>query len=493
MNNSKNNFIKFFLNLKSIRMLFLGFSSGLPILLVFSTLSVWLVKAGVDRNTITMFSWAALAYSFKFIWSPIIDNFKLPFQKFGHRKSWLLTSQIMIVLSLIFISFTDPSKTLTLTAIGSVLIAFSSASQDIVIDAYRIESAPQRLQGVLSSLYIAGYRIAMLVAGAGSLLLASHLGLEVYNVEVWKTVYLSMASLMFVGILTTIFSPEPNIKRKISFLNFNDKLKFLITFILAIAIFIFVYSFINNPFDNNEPLEQFLFSLIKIILCFVSSAILIYLLIKINLIKKNSALIAYVKPVSNFINRYGKAAVLILFLIGLYRIADIVMGVVANIFYLEKGYNVKEIATYSKFFGIFATILGGIIGGYAAVRIGTLRALFFGALISAASNLLFAWLAVSDPNIDILITVITADNISGGFAGAAFVVYLSALTSMKFTATQYALFSSLMLLLPKVLAGYSGAIVNQIGYANFYIFTAIIGIPVLLLIIWIAKIAPVKD
>ena len=398
----------------------------------------------------------------------------------------------MIVLSLIFISFTDPSKTLVLTAIGSVLIAFSSASQDIVIDAYRIESAPQRLQGVLSSLYIAGYRIGMLVAGAGSLLLASYLGLEVYDVGVWKTVYLSMASLMLVGILTTIFSPEPNIKRKTSFLSFNDKIRFLITFILAIAIFILVYSFLNNPFNNDEPLEKFLFALVKIILCFISSGSLIYLLIKINLIKKNSAITAYVKPVSNFINRYGKVAILILLLIGLYRIADIVMGVVANIFYLEKGYNVKEIATYSKFFGIFATILGGIIGGYTAVRIGTLRALFFGALIAAASNLLFAWLAVSDPNIDILITVITADNISSGFAGAAFVVYLSALTSMKFTATQYALFSSLMLFLPKVLAGYSGTIVSQIGYSNFYIFTAIIGIPVLLLIIWIAKIAPVK-
>jgi len=166
---------------------------------------------------------------------------------------------------------------------------------------------------------------------------------------------------------------------------------------------------------------------------------------------------------------------------------------VANIFYLDKGYNVKEIATYSKFFGVFATIIGGIIGGYSAIRIGTLKALFIGAVLAAASNLLFAWLAVSNPDINILIIVITADNISSGFAGAAFVVYLSALTSIKFTATQYALFSSLMLLLPKVLAGYSGAIVNQIGYANFYIFTAIIGIPVLLLIIWIAKIAPVKD
>ena len=189
----------------------------------------------------------------------------------------------------------------------------------------------------------------------------------------------------------------------------------------------------------------------------------------------------------------GRTAVLILLLIGLYRIADIVMGVVANVFYLDKGYNIKEIATYSKFFGVFATIIGGIIGGYSAVKIGTLKALFFGALIAAASNLLFAWLAISDPNIKILIIVITADNISSGFAGAAFVVYLSALTSIKFTATQYALFSSLMLLIPKVLAGYSGAIVDQMGYANFYVFTAIIGIPVLLLIFWIAKIAPVKD
>ena len=485
--------MKVFLNIKSIRMLLLGFSSGLPILLVFSTLSVWLVKAGVNRSTITMFSWAALAYSFKFIWSPIIDNLRLPFSSYGHRKSWLLFSQLMIIFSLIFISYTDPAKTLILTAIGSVLVAFSSASQDIIIDAYRIESAPQNMQGALSSMYIAGYRIAMLVAGAGSLLLASHLGVDIYNSDVWKTVYLTMAFLMVIGVLTTIYSPEPNIKRKISLLSFNDQLRFLITFVLAIVIFIFIYSFLDNPFTNREPLEKFLYALMRISFCFIGSGILIYLLIKNNFVKKKAATIAYFKPVSNFIERYGKIALLILLLIGLYRIADIVMGVVANIFYLDKGYNVREIATYSKFFGVFATIVGGIIGGYSAIKIGTLRALFIGALIAAASNLLFAWLAVSEPNIDILITVITADNISSGFAGAAFVVYLSALTSIKFTATQYALFSSLMLLLPKVLAGYSGSIVDEFGYANFYIFTAIIGVPVLLLIVLIAKIAPVRD
>ena len=485
--------MKDFLNIKSIRMLLLGFSSGLPILLVFSTLSVWLVKAGVSRSTITMFSWAALAYSFKFIWSPIIDSLRLPFSSYGHRKSWLLVSQLMVIFSLIFISYTDPAKTLILTAIGSVLIAFSSASQDIIIDAYRIESAPQKMQGALSSMYIAGYRIAMLVAGAGSLLLASYLGVDIYNSNVWKTVYLTMAFLMVIGVLTTVYSPEPKVKRKISLLSFNEQFRFLITFILAIIIFIFIYSFLDNPFTNKEPLEKFLYALIRISFCFFGSGILIYLLIKINFVKKKSATIAYFKPISDFLERYGRTALIILLLIGLYRIADIVMGVVANIFYLDKGYNVREIATYSKFFGVFATIIGGIIGGYSAIKIGTLRALFIGALIAAASNLLFAWLAVSEPNIDILITVITADNISSGFAGAAFVVYLSALTSIKFTATQYALFSSLMLLLPKVLAGYSGTIVDQIGYANFYIFTAIIGIPVLLLIFWIARIAPVKE
>ena len=485
--------MKVFLNIKSIRMLLLGFSSGLPILLVFSTLSVWLVKAGVSRSTITMFSWAALAYSFKFIWSPIIDSLRLPFSSYGHRKSWLLVSQLMVIFSLIFISYTDPAKTLIFTAIGSVLIAFSSASQDIIIDAYRIESAPQKMQGALSSMYIAGYRIAMLVAGAGSLLLASYLGVDIYNSNVWKTVYLTMAFLMVIGVLTTVYSPEPKVKRKISLLSFNEQFRFLITFILAITIFIFIYSFLDNPFTNKEPLEKFLYALIRISFCFFGSGILIYLLIKINFVKKKSATIAYFKPISDFLERYGRTALIILLLIGLYRIADIVMGVVANIFYLDKGYNVREIATYSKFFGVFATIIGGIIGGYSAIKIGTLRALFIGALIAAASNLLFAWLAVSEPNIDILITVITADNISSGFAGAAFVVYLSALTSIKFTATQYALFSSLMLLLPKVLAGYSGTIVDQIGYANFYIFTAIIGIPVLLLIFWIARIAPVKE
>ena len=482
-----------FLNHKSIRMLFLGFSSGLPILLVFSTLSVWLVKAGVNRGMVTMFSWAGLAYSFKFIWTPIVDHLRLPFKKFGHRKSWLLVSQTMVIVSLIFISFTDPSKSLIYTAIGAVMIAFSSATQDIIIDAFRIESAPQRLQGALSAMYIAGYRTAMLVAGAGSLFLAAYLGAEDYNVKVWQTVYLCMAFLMLIGVLTTILSPEPKVRRESQLINFQHQLRFLTSFLIAILFFIITFSFLENPFTSKEPVEKFLFALVRLIISFFSSSMAIYFLIILKLIPKKSAFNVYTKPILDFIKRYGKTAIFILLLIALYRIADVVMGVVANIFYLEKGFNIKEIATYSKFFGVFATIAGGIIGGYSAIKFGTIRCLFFGALLAAASNLLFSWLAVSEPSIDLLIIVITADNVSSGFAGAAFVVYLSALTSIKFTATQYALFTSIMLFLPKVLAGYSGGIVDQIGYANFYIFTAIIGIPVLFLIVWIAKIAPVKD
>ena len=199
-----------------------------------------------------MFSWAALAYSFKFIWSPLVDNLRLPFGKFGHRKTWLLFSQGLIILSLIFISQSDPSQMLIFTAVGAVLIAFSSATQDIIIDAYRIESAPQNHQGVLSSMYISGYRIAMLVAGAGSLYLASFFGVEEYNVNVWQKVYLIMAFLMLIGVFTTIFSPEPNIKRKESFIKFNDQIKFLVSFLVAISIFILVYSQIKNVSHNSH-------------------------------------------------------------------------------------------------------------------------------------------------------------------------------------------------------------------------------------------------
>ena len=474
-------------NPKSLRMLFLGFAAGLPILLIFSTLSVWLFKAGVNRATITLFSWVGFAYSFKFIWTPIVDNLKLPILgKLGHRRSWLLLSQLMIILSLIFISFTDPKTSLICTAIAAIFIAFSSATQDIVLDAFRIESASKNLQGALSSMYLTGYRIAMIVAGAGSLWIASFLGTEIYNQKVWQQVYQIMALLMLFGVLTVFYSSEPKIKRNIE-KNSNQKIKFFIAFLVSLAGFILCYLYFKDLFDSKDLIINFLNEFIKIIFCFLTFSLIIFFLIKIKFLNKESAKNAYAKPVLDFLNRYGSKATSILLLIGLYRISDVVLGVMANVFYIEKGFSIAEIATYSKFFGTIATIVGGVIGGLASVHLGVMRSLFIGALISALSNILFAWLALVTADVKILVFVITADNVASGFAGATFIVYLSALTSIKFTATQYALFSSTMLFLPKLIAGYAGGFVNLFGYPTFFIFTAIIGVPVLLLIMWINK------
>jgi PAT family beta-lactamase induction signal transducer AmpG len=392
----------------------------------------------------------------------------------------------MIILSLIFISFTDPKTSLICTAIAAIFIAFSSATQDIVLDAFRIESASKNLQGALSSMYLTGYRIAMIVAGAGSLWIASFLGTEIYNQKVWQQVYQIMALLMLFGVLTVFYSSEPKIKRNIE-KNSNQKIKFFIAFLVSLAGFILCYLYFKDLFDSKDPIINFLNEFIKIIFCFLTFSLIIFFLIKIKFLNKESAKNAYAKPVLDFLNRYGSKATSILLLIGLYRISDVVLGVMANVFYIEKGFSIAEIATYSKFFGTIATIVGGVIGGLASVHLGVMRSLFIGALISALSNILFAWLALVTADVKILAFVITADNVASGFAGATFIVYLSALTSIKFTATQYALFSSTMLFLPKLIAGYAGGFVNLFGYPTFFIFTAIIGIPVLLLIIWINK------
>jgi len=472
-------------------MIMLGFSSGLPILLVFSTLSVWLTKAGIERSTVTLFSWAGFAYAFKFLWSPLVDKVRIPlFSNMGHRRSWLLVSQLLIIFSLILTSINDPQDNIYVTAVCITLVAFFSATQDIIIDAYRIESIDQKLQGSLSSTYIAGYRIGMLVGGAGSLWLASYWGADDYDYNVWRKVYLTMSLLMFIGIIANFISNEPKQKRIFSNKS-KAHFKFFINILISVIIFILIYSSINNPIADKNILS-FFFIILKLIICFLCSSLFIFLSIKFKF--QDSLMIkeSYFNSVKNFIDRYGRLAIIILLLISLYRMADVVMGVMANIFYLEKGYSISEIATYSKFFGVFATIAGGLFGGYFAMRFGTMVTLFIGALIASLSNLLFAWLATTETNIKFLISVITADNISSGFAGAAFVIYLSGLTSVRFTATQYALFSSLMLFLPKLIAGYSGAWVDVMGYQTYFITTALIGIPVLFLIIYISKVAPIK-
>ena len=465
----------------------LGFSAGLPIMLVFSTLSVWLVKAGVERGTVTLFSWAGFAYSFKFLWSPIVDKFQIPLlHKIGHRKSWLLITQILIFFSIILTSYSDPQNNLKFMAFAIVLIAFFSATQDIVIDAFRIESAPEKKQGPLASMYLAGYRIAMIVSGAGSLWLASIMSDENYQTEVWKNVYQIIGFFMIIGFISTALCKEPT-NNKVKKINYKNQLKFTFSTILSILIF-FVF-FLNIPeVKVLNHFYNFFYNIFKIVFSFGVALISLLILEKINFLPKKQSREIFINPIIDFFKRYKKIALMILLLIGLYRIADVVMGVMANIFYLEKGYEIKDIATFSKFFGLIATILGGILGGTFAMKFGTYKSLLIGAITAALTNVLFAFLAIIEKNLFYLATIIIADNLASGFAGAAFVVYLSSLTSIKFTATQYALFTSLMLFIPKLIAGYAGGIVDVIDYPSFFIFTAVLGFPVIFLIIFLNKI-----
>ena len=261
--------LKIFFKEKPLKMLCLGFSSGLPILLVFSTLSVWLVKAGVNRSTVTLFSWAGFAYAFKYLWSPLVDNYRLPFFKnLGHRRSWLLVTQILIIIAIVLTSFSDPQVNLLYTAFFITLLAFFSSTQDIVIDAFRIESVSQSHQGPMSSMYIAGYRIGMLSAGAGSLWLAALFGTEIYDQLVWRKVYLIMAIFMCVGVFATLYSSEPKIKR-----NFKSEnhVSFFITILISLICFIYLYSLIENPFQKDRIFLSFIFSVVRLLLCFAFS------------------------------------------------------------------------------------------------------------------------------------------------------------------------------------------------------------------------------
>lgn len=472
-------------DVRVIRLLLLGFSSGLPILLIFSTLSLWLKSAGIDRSTITLFSWAGLSYSFKFLWAPVIDKLPIIFltNNLGHRKSWLILSQLFLISLLILIGFVDPKYNLELIAVLIILIGFSSATQDAMIDTYRIETGPSKLQSAMSGMYIVGYRLGMIAAGAGSLMLASWFGGDEnsYNANAWQKTYMIMALLQSIGLFCTYFSPEPESKRLL-IKGFNDRLKLITVFIFSIIGFISVFNFFPN-LANNDPLIKGMLTIIEFLLGFSFMFVIFYSSIKIKFIKKQILISTFWDPFFNFLKKYGAMAILILIIIGFYRVADIVMGVMANLFYSDKGYTLSQIATYSKFWGLLATIFGGLIGGILASRYDNYFILLLGAILAAATNLLFALLSSLEPKIIYLIFVIVADNVSAGIASVAFVAFLSSLTNTHFTTSQYALFTSFMLFFPKLIGGYSGEMVNTFGYFNFFTITAFMGLPVIILIL----------
>ena len=420
--------LRWYLSASSLRMVALGFSAGLPLLLVLGTLSFRLREAGVERATIGFLSWVGLAYAFKWAWAPLVDQVRLPWLSahLGRRRAWLLLSQLMIIAGLIGMAYADPREDLQHLVLWAVWVAFGSATQDIALDAYRIESESLDHQAALASMYQTGYRLGMIWAGAGALWIAARAEntdfLGQYQNSAWSTSYLLMGVSMAVGLVSVLSSREPSW---------------------------------SPPTAPRAP-KQWLRDVL-------------------------------VSPFVEFFARFGWHAWVILGFISIYRISDIVMGIMANPFYIDMGYTKDEIAMVTKVFGVFMTLLGAFLGGLMSSKWGNMRVLFWGAILSSASNLLFAWLASIGHSFWILIWVISVDNLSAGIASAAFIAYLSSLTKIQYSASQYALLSSIMLLAPKWLAGFSGVFVDQFGYQNFFMCTSLLGLPVLVLIVWIER------
>ena len=492
-------------------MLFLGFSAGIPILLIFGTLSLWLREAGVSRSTATYFSWAILGYSFKFVWAPLVDRLPIPLltKLLGRRRSWILLSQCAVIGSILLMASTDPIHSLTAMAIAAVCLGFASATQDVVIDAFRIESAEARLQAMLSSTYIAGYRIGMIVAGAMALFLAESLGstAESYSYVAWQKTYYIMAAVMLIGVVTTLLVSEPNQTDNRSIHSTKDHLLFLMVFGLSVASFVTFLWIVPAAPTLFEDGVQSLFKFAYNSICLIFALLIAY---GCALACKSTGMVnpqmideGYKQPVKDFFQRYGKLAIWVLILVGFYRISDIVLGVITNVFYQDMGYTKTEIASLSKVFGVIMTISGSFIGGIVAFRIGVMRALQFAAILVVITNLLFCWLTqIGTNHTDIafslpllgelafpaeLALVITIDNLVQGLSLAAFIAWLSSLTNVSFTATQYAIFSSLMTLLPKVIGGFSGTYVDAFGYTQFFLFASAIGLPVIVLIHYLSS------
>lgn len=444
--------LKVYAHPRVVGMLFLGFSAGLPLLLVLGTLSFWLSEAGIARATIGHLSWVGLAYGFKFLWSPLVDRLPLPLltARLGRRRAWLLLSQVCIALALLGMANTDPVVNLTHTVFFALAVAVASATQDIALDAYRIEAVETEKQGAMAASYQAGYRIAMITAGAGALWIAASVDPSEthYDFRPWQLAYSVMAALMAVGIMTTLIIREPVRE-------------------------------VPRETDLRETQARDKATALGLSGGLLTAAAWFYS--------------AVLSPFIDFIERYKWQAVLMLALIAVYRISDVVMGVMSNPFYQEMGFTKDEVATVSKVYGVIMTITGAALGGLLTMRLGVMRTLFLGAVLSAATNLLFVWLAGRGHDMGALVFTVSADNLSAGIASSAFVAYLSGLVNQAYSATQYALFTSVMLLLPKFIAGFSGEFVDAYGWAHFFTGTALVGVPVLLLIWLVARSRPASS
>lgn len=404
-----------YLQEKTLVLFFLGFSAGLPFPLVYSTLTAWLNEAGLEKSTITTFAWVGFAYAFKFLWSPLVDRLRLPLltRLLGRRRAWLLVAQLAIGAGLLVLSGVDPAAATGAFAAVAVGVAISSATQDMAIDAYRIECADEDMQPVLAASYQYGYRVSMIVGGAIALYIAQW--------GSWQIAYQSMAACMVIGLLTTLACKEPEVPEG------------------AQVGPIFAAGFGKWFFDS------------------------------------------VIGPFVDFFKRYGRFALTMLAFIALYRISDYVLGILANPFYLDVGFTKAEIASVAKFYGLWIALFGIAGGGWSVIRFGLAKSLIAATTLIATTNLFFALLAYTGADIWVLAITISFDNFAQGFSGTVFIAYLSSLTNIQFTATQYALFSSLSVFVGKLVAGWSGDVQEAVGYVGFFFYAAALGIPAIIL------------
>ena len=446
-----------------LSMLFLGFSAGLPFYLVFSTLSAWLRTAHIERATIGMLAWVGLMYSFKWMWAPIVDRVGLPVldRLLGRRRSWMLVAQAGVALCLANVALSDPADSIVRVALFSLGVAFFAATQDIAVDAWRIESAPPDKQGAMAGAYQVGYRVGLITASAGALSIAADAG--------WRASYFTMAALMGIGIVTTLLVHEP--QRLVTEVALHREQR-VIDWIATRA---------HWPQWAQSAGGWFIG--------------------------------AVVGPVVDFFGRYGLGLGLLIFaFISSYRLTDYVMGTMTNTFYVDLGFSLKEIAVVAKLFGLPTALFGAILGGVLVAKLGRVRALVLGSVLVMVSNVFYAtygayacqlpldcaqsgmfdfwarYVTARGPATDAgLAFIVGFDNIAIGIHGTSLIAFMSSLTSAKYTATQYAVLSSLYSLPGKLLMGTSGFVVDALGYGDFFLYTAMLSIPGLLLLLWLSR------
>ncbi len=396
----------------------LGIASGLPLLLTFSTLSAWLATAGVSRSAIGAFALVGTPYAFKFLWSPLIDRLPPPLP-LGRRRGWGIAIQLALAAAILRLGYCDPRYDLHLIGALALLVAFLSASQDIVIDAYRVEILPEELQGPGAGMIQTGYRIGMLISGAGALMIASRTG--------WFLAYATMAALITLAMLIFVLAPEPP---------------------LAIDLGN------HHPGNRLEAIRQWLAT-------------------------------AVTGPFADFIQR-PLWAVILIFILG-YKLGEAMAGVMAMPLYVSLGFSLGEIATVSKLVGFFATVIGALVGGVVTTKLGVLKALIVCGVLQSLGNLFYVLQAIGGHRLDYLALCVASENLTGAMAGAALVAYLSDLCSPAFTATQYALLSSLAAVGRTMVASSGGVLADKLGWVRFFLLTTVVTIPALLLLLWIGR------